>query len=47
MVDNHVEIPIVQLVADRYAVVDTFREENIAVTAFGDTFWNIANWNRR
>ncbi|MGC4104866.1 MAG: peptide ABC transporter substrate-binding protein [Thermomicrobiales bacterium] len=47
VIDNHVEIPIVQLVADRYAVVDTFREENIAVTAFGDTFWNIANWNRR
>ncbi|MGC4193110.1 MAG: peptide ABC transporter substrate-binding protein [Thermomicrobiales bacterium] len=47
VIDNHVEIPIAQLVADRYAVVNTFREENIAVTAFGDTFWNIANWNRR
>jgi len=47
VVENHVEIPIVQLVADRYAVVNTFREENIAVTAFGDTFWNIANWTRR
>lgn len=46
VIDNHVEIPIVQLVADRYAVINTFREENIAVTAFGDTFWNIANWNR-
>lgn len=46
VINEVVEIPLVQLVADRYAVSNAIREENIAVTAFGDTFWNIANWNR-
>jgi peptide/nickel transport system substrate-binding protein len=41
-----VEIPLVQVVADRFAVSNDIRAENIAPTAFGDTFWNIANWNR-
>jgi peptide/nickel transport system substrate-binding protein len=43
---NHVEIPLVQLVSDRFVAANTFNVENVAVTAFGDTFWNIANWNR-
>jgi peptide/nickel transport system substrate-binding protein len=45
VVENFVEIPIVQLVADRFAARNDFNVDNIAVTAFGDTYWNIANWN--
>jgi peptide/nickel transport system substrate-binding protein len=45
VVENFVEIPIVQLVADRFAASNAINVENIAVTAFGDTYWNIANWN--
>ena len=45
VVENFVEIPVVQLVADRFAARNTFNVDNVAVTAFGDTFWNIANWN--
>ncbi|MGB3306785.1 MAG: peptide ABC transporter substrate-binding protein [Thermomicrobiales bacterium] len=46
VIDNAVEVPLVQLVADRFAVANDIRVDNIAVTAFGETFWNIANWNR-
>jgi peptide/nickel transport system substrate-binding protein len=46
VINEHVEIPLVQVAADRYVVQHTIREENIAVSPFGDTFWNIANWNR-
>jgi peptide/nickel transport system substrate-binding protein len=46
VITNHVEIPLVQLVSDRFVAANTFNVENVAVTAFGDTFWNIANWNR-
>jgi peptide/nickel transport system substrate-binding protein len=46
VINNVVEIPLVQVVADRYVVQNTIRQENIAVTPFGDVFWNLANWNR-
>lgn len=46
VIDEFVEIPLVQLVADRYAASNEFNVDNIAVTAFGDVYWNIANWNR-
>jgi peptide/nickel transport system substrate-binding protein len=46
VVENVVEIPLVQLVADRFAALNDFNVDNIAVTAFGDVFWNVANWNR-
>jgi peptide/nickel transport system substrate-binding protein len=46
VVDEVVEIPLVQVVADRYVVQNTIRQENIAVSPFGDVFWNLANWNR-
>jgi len=46
VIDNVVEIPLVQLVADRFVASNEINVENIAVTAFGDTFWNIANWNK-
>lgn len=45
VIDEVVEIPLVQLVADRYAASNEFNVDNIAVTAFGDVYWNIANWN--
>ena len=47
VIDNHVEIPLVQVVADLFAASTTINVDNIAVTAFGETFWNIANWNRK
>jgi peptide/nickel transport system substrate-binding protein len=46
VINDVVEIPLVQVVADRFAVSNSIRAENIAPTAFGDTVWNIANWNR-
>jgi len=46
VIENVVEIPLVQLVADRFVAANDIRVDNIAVTAFGETFWNIANWNR-
>jgi peptide/nickel transport system substrate-binding protein len=46
VVDEVVEIPLVQVVADRYVVQNTIRQGNIAVSPFGDVFWNLANWNR-
>jgi hypothetical protein len=46
VINEVVEIPLVQVVADRFAVSNSIRADNIAPTAFGDTFWNIANWNR-
>jgi peptide/nickel transport system substrate-binding protein len=46
VINEYVEIPLVQLVSDRYAASNEINVDNIAVTAFGDTFWNIANWNK-
>jgi len=46
VVNEYVEIPLVQLVADRFAASNEINVDNIAVTAFGDTYWNIANWNK-
>ena len=46
VIDEVVEIPLVQVVADLHAVSNTIRAENIAVTPFGDIYWNIANWTR-
>jgi peptide/nickel transport system substrate-binding protein len=45
VIEDVVEIPLVQVVADRYAVNNRIRAENISVTVFGDIYWNIANWN--
>jgi peptide/nickel transport system substrate-binding protein len=46
VIENVVEIPLVQLVADRFAASNEINVDNIAVTAFGDVNWNIANWNK-
>jgi peptide/nickel transport system substrate-binding protein len=46
VIENVVEIPLVQLVADRFAASNQINVDNIAVTAFGDVNWNIANWNK-
>ncbi len=46
VIENVVEIPLVQLVADRFAASNEINVDNIAVTAFGDVYWNIANWNK-
>jgi peptide/nickel transport system substrate-binding protein len=46
VIDEVVEIPLVQVVADRFVTSNEIRADNIAVSAFGDIVWNIANWNR-
>lgn len=46
VINEVVEIPMVQLVADRFVVSNEINVDNIAVTAFGDVFWNLANWNK-
>ena len=46
VIDEVVEIPLVQLVADRFAASNELNVDNIAVTALGDAYWNIANWNK-
>ncbi len=46
LIDNVVEIPLVHLVSDVFAAANSMNVDNIAITAFSDRFWNIANWNR-
>ncbi len=45
VVENVVEIPLVQVFADLYAINNRIRQENVVVSPFGDLYWNIANWN--
>lgn len=45
VVSNVVEIPLVQVFADLYAIHNRIRKENVVVSPFGDIYWNIANWN--
>lgn len=45
VVENVVEIPLVQVFADMYAINNRIRQENVVVSPFGDLYWNIANWN--
>lgn len=39
-------IPLVNRAADKYAISNTLRDENIAMSDFEVNYWNIANWNR-
>jgi len=39
-------IPLVQRAADKYAISNTLRDENVALGPFESNYWNIANWNR-
>jgi peptide/nickel transport system substrate-binding protein len=40
-------VPLVNRAADKYAISNTLRDENVAVSSFEYDYWNIANWNRQ
>jgi len=40
-------VPLVNRAADKYAISNTLRDENVAVSSFEYDYWNIANWNRK
>jgi peptide/nickel transport system substrate-binding protein len=39
-------VPLVNRSADKYAIANTLRDENVALGSFDLNYWNIANWNR-
>ena len=45
LVNDVVMIPEVNRAADKYAISNRLRNENVALSALKATFWNIANWN--
>jgi peptide/nickel transport system substrate-binding protein len=46
LVDEVVIIPLVQRSAEKIAILNTFREANIAGSPWEALYWNAANWNR-
>ncbi len=46
VIDDYVIIPLVQRAADKYGIVNTLRDENVALGPYESNYWNIANWNR-
>ena len=46
VIDDFAVVPLVQRAADKYAISNTLRNENVALGPFEGDFWNIANWNR-
>lgn len=46
LIDEVVIIPLVQRPAEKYAIIDTLRDANMAAGSFEVLYWNIANWNR-
>jgi len=40
-------VPLVNRSADTYGISTTLRDENVAVSPFEYSYWNIANWNRK
>jgi len=40
-------VPLVNRAADKYAISNTLRDENVALSSFEYDYWNIANWNRQ
>ena len=46
LINDVVIIPEVNRAADKYAISNTLRDENVAVGPFELNYWNIANWNR-
>jgi len=39
-------VPQVNRAADKYAISNTLRDENVGLGAFETNYWNIASWNR-
>jgi peptide/nickel transport system substrate-binding protein len=46
VIDDYVIIPLVQRAADKYGIVNTLRNDNVALGPYESNYWNIANWNR-
>lgn len=46
VINDIVVIPLVSRAAEKYAIVNTLRAENIAASSWEALYWNIANWNR-
>lgn len=46
LINDVVIIPEVNRAADKYAISNELRNENIALSGFEGNYWNIANWNR-
>ena len=46
VIADYVVIPLVQRAADKYGIVNTLRDENVALGPFESNYWNIANWTR-
>ena len=45
LVNDVAVIPEVNRAADKYAIHNRLRNENVALSALEGDFWNIANWN--
>jgi peptide/nickel transport system substrate-binding protein len=46
VINEIVVVPLVSRAAERYAVVNTLNNDNVAANAFETLYWNIVNWNR-
>jgi peptide/nickel transport system substrate-binding protein len=46
LINNQVIIPEVARAAEKYAIINTLNDANIAGSIFEALYWNIANWNR-
>jgi peptide/nickel transport system substrate-binding protein len=45
IINDYVEIPLVQRVAEKWAILNNVRD-NFGANPFETLYWNIANWNR-
>ena len=45
LVNDVAVIPEVNRAADKYAIHNRLRNENVALSALEGDFWNIKNWN--
>jgi peptide/nickel transport system substrate-binding protein len=46
LINDQVIVPEVARAAEKYAILNTLNNDNIAANAFEALYWNIANWNR-
>jgi peptide/nickel transport system substrate-binding protein len=47
VIEDAVVIPLVQRATDKYGIINTLRDENVALGAFESNYWNVQNWNRK
>ena len=46
LINDVVIVPEVNRAADKYAISNNLRNENVAESTFEFDYWNLANWNR-